>query len=219
MWKTSPNRSASQTTYAYPLWGSAEGSAPLGPAGNQALECLVVGRPPEGHSLALPRVSFGMTHEPLRAHPADRAPVLHLSARGLTPAEEGLGGSDTVYASDHVTGDGRNEGSGHASSPDFLPSTTCPCTISDPQGIRPRWPLNLQMGTLRPRGLAIGSGCIGSDPRPQGAPPSCLPAHRRPSQPPRPAALVCALAPCPLSFLSPYPPPPILRNVQMSFFL
>ena len=105
-----------------------------------------------------------MTHEPLRAHPADRAPALHLSARGLAPVEEGLGGSDTIYASDHVTGDGRNEGSSHASSPDFLPSTTCPCTISDPQGIRPRWPLNLQMGTLRPRGLAIGSGCIGSGP-------------------------------------------------------
>lgn len=197
-----------QTTEVYFSCGSAEASAPLGHSGSRALEFLVARRQWEGHSTALPH--FRMTHEPLTAHPADRATGSHLRARGWEHVEACLGGSG-LCASDHVPA--------NASGPAFLPSTHLhKHRIRDPQGIRPRRPLSLQMGKPRPRGLMVGSGCASSphDPLPKLL---SRPAVTLQGDPPLWALLVCELAPSPLSFLSQYSPPLVRRNFQMSFFL
>lgn len=120
------------------LLGVEEGSAPRGHSGTRALEFLVEGRQQEGPSLALPHMSFGMTHEPLIAPPAEQAPGLHLSVTELGPVQE-FGGAAPLMPQIASQGMADKNVPGHASSPAFLPSThRHKHRISDPQGIRPR---------------------------------------------------------------------------------
>lgn len=167
IWQTSPNHSALQTTDVYFSCGSAEASAPLGHSGSRALEFLVARRQQEGHSTALPHFSFRMTHEPLTAHPADQATGSHLRARGREHVQACLGGSG-LCASDHIPA--------NASGPAFLPSTHLhKHRIRDPQGIRPRRPLSLQMGKPSPEGLWLAQAVPAA---PTSRSPSCFPGRQ-----------------------------------------